>query len=64
VRAAAILKGVSNAHPLVVACAEGSLIWDVDGHEYIDSGDAALLNRALAIFDTASGISIGRFLGF
>ncbi len=44
-RAAAIPRGVSNAHPLVVARAEGSRIWDVDGREYIDFvGGIGVLN--------------------
>jgi 4-aminobutyrate aminotransferase / (S)-3-amino-2-methylpropionate transaminase / 5-aminovalerate transaminase len=44
-RAAAIPRGVSNAHPLIVARAEGAQIWDVDGREYIDFvGGIGVLN--------------------
>src|SRR5207247_6519793 len=30
-----VARGVATA-PLVVACAEGARIWDVDGREYVD----------------------------
>jgi 4-aminobutyrate aminotransferase/(S)-3-amino-2-methylpropionate transaminase len=44
-RAAAIPRGVSNAHPLVVDRAEGARLWDVDGNEYIDfAGGIGVLN--------------------
>lgn len=44
-RAAAIPRGVSNAHPLVVERAEGARLWDVDGREYIDfAGGIGVLN--------------------
>jgi 4-aminobutyrate aminotransferase/(S)-3-amino-2-methylpropionate transaminase len=33
-RAAAIPRGVSNAHPLVVDRAKGARLWDVDGTEH------------------------------
>jgi 4-aminobutyrate aminotransferase/(S)-3-amino-2-methylpropionate transaminase len=36
VRQQHVARGVSTAHPLVVARAEGARIWDVDGKEYLD----------------------------
>ncbi len=35
-RAAAIPRGVGNVTPLVLAKAEGALVWDPDGNQYID----------------------------
>ncbi|MDQ2857468.1 MAG: aspartate aminotransferase family protein, partial [Candidatus Eremiobacteraeota bacterium] len=35
-RARAVARGVSAAHPLFVARAEGARLWDVDGREYVD----------------------------
>jgi 4-aminobutyrate aminotransferase/(S)-3-amino-2-methylpropionate transaminase len=44
-RASAIPRGVGNAHPIVADRAEGALLWDVDGNEYIDFvGGIGVLN--------------------
>lgn len=44
-RAAAIPRGVSNAHPVVAERAEGARMWDVDGNEFIDFvGGIGVLN--------------------
>jgi 4-aminobutyrate aminotransferase/(S)-3-amino-2-methylpropionate transaminase len=44
-RAAHVARGVGNAHPIVVARAEGARVWDVDGKEYIDFvGGIGVLN--------------------
>jgi len=44
-RASAIPRGVGNTHPIVVDRAEGALLWDVDGNEYIDFvGGIGVLN--------------------
>jgi 4-aminobutyrate aminotransferase/(S)-3-amino-2-methylpropionate transaminase len=41
----AVARGVSAAHPLFVARAEGARLWDVDGREYIDfAGGIGVLN--------------------
>jgi 4-aminobutyrate aminotransferase/(S)-3-amino-2-methylpropionate transaminase len=32
----AVLRGVSNLHPLFIAKAKGALLTDVEGREYID----------------------------
>lgn len=38
-------RGVAQAHPLFVARAEGSRIWDVDGKEYLDfAGGIGVMN--------------------
>src|SRR5438477_9401381 len=31
-----VARGVTTAHPVVVARAQGARIWDVDGREYLD----------------------------
>ena len=44
-RAAAIPRGIATAFPVFVARAEGSEIWDEEGHRYIDfAGGIAVLN--------------------
>ncbi len=44
-RASAIPRGVGNTHPIVADRAEGALLWDVDGNEYIDFvGGIGVLN--------------------
>jgi len=41
----AVPRGLSTAHPLAVARAEGARIWDVDGREYVDfAGGIGALN--------------------
>ncbi len=41
----AVARGVSAAHPLFVARAEGARLWDVDGREFIDfAGGIGVLN--------------------
>jgi len=41
----AVARGVSTAHPLFVARAEGARLWDVDGREYVDfAGGIGVLN--------------------
>jgi len=41
----AVPRGLSTAHPLVVARAEGARLWDVDGREYVDfAGGIGALN--------------------
>ena len=38
-------RGVAQAHPVFVARAEGSRIWDVDGKEYLDfAGGIGVMN--------------------
>jgi 4-aminobutyrate aminotransferase / (S)-3-amino-2-methylpropionate transaminase / 5-aminovalerate transaminase len=45
IRAAAIPRGVSNAHPIVIGRAENAQVWDVDGRAYIDFvGGIGVLN--------------------
>jgi 4-aminobutyrate aminotransferase/(S)-3-amino-2-methylpropionate transaminase len=40
-----VARGVSAAHPLFVARAEGARLWDVDGREYIDfAGGIGVMN--------------------
>ncbi|MEH6491672.1 4-aminobutyrate--2-oxoglutarate transaminase [Halopseudomonas sp.] len=44
-RNAAVARGVSQIHPLVVQRAENATVWDVEGHQYIDfAGGIAVLN--------------------
>jgi 4-aminobutyrate aminotransferase/(S)-3-amino-2-methylpropionate transaminase len=44
-RAEHVARGVGNAHPIVVARAEGARLWDVDGKEYLDFvGGIGVLN--------------------
>ncbi|KAB8144348.1 4-aminobutyrate--2-oxoglutarate transaminase [Chloroflexia bacterium SDU3-3] len=44
-REAVLPRGLSTAHPIIVARAEGSRVWDVDGREYIDfAGGIGVLN--------------------
>ncbi|WP_027483181.1 4-aminobutyrate--2-oxoglutarate transaminase [Deinococcus pimensis] len=44
-RAEAVARGVSNAHPVVAARALGATIWDVEGREYVDFvGGIGVLN--------------------
>jgi 4-aminobutyrate aminotransferase/(S)-3-amino-2-methylpropionate transaminase len=44
-RAEHVARGVGNAHPIVVARAEGARMWDVDGNELIDFvGGIGVLN--------------------
>ena len=44
-RQTAIPRGLGTAHPIIVARASGSQIWDVDAHEYIDFvGGIGVLN--------------------
>jgi 4-aminobutyrate aminotransferase/(S)-3-amino-2-methylpropionate transaminase len=41
----AVARGVSAAHPLFVARAEGARLWDVDGREFVDfAGGIGVLN--------------------
>jgi len=35
-RNANIARGVLTAHPITIARAEGALVWDVEGREYLD----------------------------
>jgi len=35
-RAAAVPRGLSSAHPMLIARAEGARVWDTDGREYLD----------------------------
>ncbi|GAB4119687.1 MAG: 4-aminobutyrate--2-oxoglutarate transaminase [Roseiflexaceae bacterium] len=45
IRDAAIPRGVSNAHPIVIGRAENAQVWDVDGRAYIDFvGGIGVLN--------------------
>jgi 4-aminobutyrate aminotransferase/(S)-3-amino-2-methylpropionate transaminase len=38
-------RGITNAHPIFVARAEGARMWDVDGNEYIDfAGGIGVMN--------------------
>jgi 4-aminobutyrate aminotransferase/(S)-3-amino-2-methylpropionate transaminase len=41
----AILRGVSNLHPLFIAEAKGALLTDVKGREYIDSAGGIGVNN-------------------
>ncbi len=44
-RNAAVARGVSQIHPLVVQRAENATVWDVEGRQYIDfAGGIAVLN--------------------
>jgi 4-aminobutyrate aminotransferase/(S)-3-amino-2-methylpropionate transaminase len=44
-RAEHVARGVAETHPLVVARAEGTRVWDVDGREYLDFvGGIGVLN--------------------
>ena len=44
-RHAAVARGVSQIHPLVVQRAENATVWDVEGRQYIDfAGGIAVLN--------------------
>ena len=44
-RSRAVARGISTAHPLAVARAEGARLWDVDGREFIDfAGGIGALN--------------------
>jgi 4-aminobutyrate aminotransferase/(S)-3-amino-2-methylpropionate transaminase len=44
-RSKAVARGVSAAHPLFVARAEGARLWDVDGREYVDfAGGIGVMN--------------------
>ncbi len=44
-RAQHVPRGVSNAHPIFAARAQGARLWDVDGREYIDFvGGIGVLN--------------------
>jgi len=44
-RKGAVARGVSAAHPLFVARAEGARLWDVDGREYVDfAGGIGVMN--------------------
>jgi 4-aminobutyrate aminotransferase/(S)-3-amino-2-methylpropionate transaminase len=44
-RAAHVARGVAETHPIFVARAEGSRVWDVDGREYLDFiGGIGVLN--------------------
>ena len=41
----AVARGISTAHPLAVARAEGARLWDIDGREFIDfAGGIGALN--------------------
>ena len=44
-RSRAVARGVSAAHPLFVARAEGARLWDVDGREFVDfAGGIGVMN--------------------
>ena len=44
-RSKAVARGVSAAHPLFVARAEGARVWDVEGREYVDfAGGIGVMN--------------------
>ncbi len=44
-RSKAVARGVSAAHPLFVARAEGARLWDVEGREYVDfAGGIGVMN--------------------
>lgn len=44
-RADHVARGVAETHPIVIARAQGSRVWDVDGREYIDFiGGIGVLN--------------------
>jgi 4-aminobutyrate aminotransferase/(S)-3-amino-2-methylpropionate transaminase len=44
-RSLAVARGVSAAHPLFVARAEGARLWDVEGREFVDfAGGIGVLN--------------------
>ena len=35
-RERSVARGVAVTHPIAIARAEGSRVWDEDGHEYLD----------------------------
>lgn len=44
-RQAAVARGVSMVHPVFIERAENALLWDADGHRYVDfAGGIAVLN--------------------